>query len=100
MLVENNLFHHVEQIQRVFVDGFKRHAKLINFVWHHKCPADIVVGQHFIAAKIPVEGWDFVSFLLVLEDAVHAEHDEFKIHTKYRLLCELCPMGSGALRAL
>ena len=77
-ITDNDSFHHPEQIHCVFVGGFKRQAKLIHFVWHHERPTDIVVGQHVVAAEISVDGWDFVSFLLVGGDAAHAERGDFK----------------------
>ena len=77
-ITDNDLLHHSEQIQRVFVGGFKWEAKLIHFVRHGKCPTDIVVGQHVVAAEISVDGWDFVSFLLIGGDTAHAKRGDFE----------------------
>ena len=47
-------------------------------VRHGESPADIVVGQHVVSTEIPVDGRDFVSFLLVGGNAAHAQRGDFK----------------------
>ena len=69
---DNDLFRHPEQIQCILIGGVEWQAKLIHFVWHGESPADIVIGQHVVSTKIPVDGWDFVAFLFVGGNAAHA----------------------------